>query len=453
MSIDHRDPFDAVNDVEVALLRSLMEDLSRPSFPLRCGSVADLSLEGEQPNSIASIIAEVNSTVVPNCVRNRHVWSLAHMVPPPATVSVVADMVIGALNQCAFIWEEAPIAKTLESEVIRWLANCIGLPLSAGGLLTSGGTMSNCLAVYLALQRAKKHNGVDISKFRIVASDQAHFSIEKAVSLCGLDKDSIVRVRTNSEARLTPGDIVQAASQLMSDGLQPILFICTSGTTNAGILEPAVEIVQAARQSNAWVHIDAAYGGLVSLSRQASTLVEPWRTADSISWDPHKTLYTTYSIGALLLTDPRALSALDFRADYALNEEQHAHDAGAFHLEGSRRLEALKAWMTIKYFGKQGFSTLIDYTLTLARMFADFVATTGDFELVTRPDTNVICFRYADLHFDNVQLDALNITVQKRLFRNGGPLLSTTKIDGRTVLRMVLLNPRTTFADLLHGLD
>jgi L-2,4-diaminobutyrate decarboxylase len=158
-------------------------------------------------------------------------------------------------------------------------------------------------------------------------------------------------------------------------------------------------------------------------------------------------------MGALLLTDPRALSALEFRADYALNGEEHAHDAGAFHLEGSRRLEALKAWMTIKYFGKKGFSTLIDYTFTLAHMFAEFIAATDDFELVTRPDTNIICFRYADRHFDDMQLDALNLTVQKRLFQNGGPLLSTTKIDGRTVLRMVLLNPRTTLADLLHGLD
>jgi L-2,4-diaminobutyrate decarboxylase len=413
----------------------------------------DLSLNQAEGLPLLEVLAEVSDKVLAHGINSRHTLSLAHMVPPPATVSVIADLLIGAANQCAFIWEEAPLAAAIEAEVIRWMAHKVGFGPHAGGLLTSGGTMSNYIATYLALQRAKLRTGqTGATKYCIIASDQAHLSVDKAAALCGLGAGAVIRVPTNAQGRLEPGQIGRVANEAREAGCTPCLFVCTAGTTNTGALEPLGEFLAAAREHSAWCHLDAAHGGLMCLSKEAWPTVAQWPEADSVSWDPHKSLYVSYAVGTLLVQDETVLAPLDFHGEYALKKDERS-DAGARHLEGSRRFEALKLWMTIKYFGTVGFTNLTEHTLSLARELAAQIRGSGDFELVTLPDTNIVCFRFVDPTLSLAVLDKVNAAVQKALFQNGGPLISSTRIAGRTVLRSVLLNPRLASSDLVGLLD
>ncbi len=433
----------------LGLLNEILEEIFVPQTAFEPPpKVIDFNLEQKQGQTMASILSEVRSKVVAHAVNSRHSWSLAHMVPPPATVSVIADLLIGAMNMCAFIWEEAPIALALETEVIDWMKARVGYGERATGLLTSGGTMSNCLATYLALARSyAKQPRQYREAYCIIASDQSHFSIDKAAALTGLGDVSVVRIKTDNEGRLQPGQVYSAAERAQNNGKNPFLFICTAGTTNAGVMESADEFISAAHAFGAWCHIDAAHGGMMGYSHKSAAAVSGWHEADSVSVDPHKSLYVSYSVGALLLREEAFKEPLKFNSEYAIKDENMA-DAGAWHLDGSRRLEALKLWMTIKYFGSEAIADLVDHSVMLAEEFANQIRSNSDFVLITEPDTNIVCFRFVHPDLKDKELDRINLAIQKKLFITGGPLISTTQVGERIVLRVVLLNPMLEFHQL-----
>lgn len=436
-------------------VRKILHELFEPQtafFPPP-DDVDPFNLEHSEGSSLVDVLTNIHTNVVAHAVNSRHPYTLAHMVPPSAVVSVLADLIIGTMNQCAFIWEEAPQAARLERECLGWLARRVGYDPDVPGLLTSGGTMSNCIATHLALVRAKERFRRENDRYCIVASDQAHFSLEKAATLNGLSQRCIIRVKTDSQGRIRPGDVLRTIQAAKLDGRIPVLFVCTAGTTNAGVLEPADEFIEAARLFQSWCHIDAAHGGMICLSSNARAHFTKWAEAESISWDPHKSLYVSYAVGALLLRDQGMLSPLSFHSDYALREEDDEIHAGTCHLDGSRRFEALKLWMTIKNFGIKNYTDIVDHSLKLAKTLAKMINDLDDLVLLTEPDTNIVCFRFFDPVLSEPLLDALNTAVQKVLFMNGGPLISVTRIGGRAALRVVLVNPLLETHHLAKILD
>jgi len=403
------------------------------------GNTFELEKSGGSP--LADVLTEVQRKVVAAAIHSRHPWAIAHMCPPPLTASVIADLLIGAMNQCAFIWEEAPVASAIETACLRWLSARLGFNGVASGLITSGGTMSNCIATHLARVRARRSRIVDMSQLCIVASDQAHVSIRKAAAFIGLPSDAVCWIPTDGRGRLQPGMVEETTQRACHAGKIPFLFICTAGTTNAGILEPVDEFLAASRKIGAWCHVDAAHGGLMSLSRGSGEHSARWAEADSVSWDPHKSLYVSYALGCLILRDgEKELAPLDFRCEYALKGESSC-DPGRFHLDGSRRFDALKLWMVIKYLGESGLSDLVNYSLFLTSKLAANIRALHDFSLITSPDTNIVVFRFNPAGCTARLLDNLNLRIQKRLFSKGGPLISSTVMGGRTVLRAVIQNP------------
>jgi L-2,4-diaminobutyrate decarboxylase len=456
MSIDITSQFNekAVSRKEYRLLRKILKDVFVPTREF-VSPAAKLSfrLDEVKKETLETVLSQVYEQIIPHCVQLRSPMTVSHMVPPPLTISVIADMLIGALNQCAFIWEEAPLAANLETECLDWMKYQIGYNSNSGGLLTSGGTMSNCLATYLAIARARRYYPNEQKHYSIIASDQAHFSIEKAALLNGLNSNSIIKIKTNSKGKIQPGQIAETAERAYKNGLIPVLFICTAGTTNSGLMESAREFSNIAQLYKSWCHLDAAYGGFMSLCDKSYVLSEKWANADSVSWDPHKTLYVSYAVGALLLKDRTTIKPLEFHSDYALKEYENEVDAGTFHFEGSRRFEALKLWMTIKYMKEEGFREVLYKTLRNSEFFASLIRKDDDFDLVTEPETHIVCFRFTSSGIDEDILNDINKSCQKNLFKVGNTLISSTKINGKAVLRAVLINPLTETIDLIRILE
>jgi glutamate/tyrosine decarboxylase-like PLP-dependent enzyme len=220
-------------------------------------------------------------------------------------------------------------------------------------------------------------------------------------------------------------------------------FVCTGGTTNAGLLEPVEPFVREASGCGAWVHLDGAHGAFCALSSDKPE--NYWARADSVSWDPHKTLFATYPAGLLLLRDRAQLRTLEHRPDYAFQDKRLQHPAFA-HMEGSRGLDALKVWMIIRHFGREGLRSLTDHLLGLAAYLSRRVAADPSLELVSPAETNIVCFRWSAA--PETQLDTINDALQQALYEEGQFLLSRTRIGGRTVLRAVLQNPHTREADI-----
>lgn len=415
----------------------------------------NLALNSAAPASLAEVVREVSAKIIPRSVHYRHKWAMAHMVPPPAVIAIIGDLFVSALNQCAFIWEEAPVAAELEKEVLRWMAAKLKLSSQSQGLLTTGGTVSNYLAMILAKQHSDRCNKTDSERLCAVVSDQSHLSILRAIRLIGLPDTALIRVATNQEGRVASGQIVETTMQLLRAGKIPFLFVCTAGTSNGGVMEDASEFLAASQRCRAWCHVDAAHGGAVCLRNGSLGTASRWPLADSVSWDPHKSLYVPYSLGALFVKSPESLDVLRVTSEYALKPEM-AHrnnDVGTKHFYTSRRLDALKLWMTIRHFGDSGFETITSHCFDLAMALAKLVNESPDLELHTHPDTNIVCFRFVSAECNERELNELNSVIQAKLFAIGGPLFSSTRINGVTYLRAVLLNPLLEVSDLKRALD
>jgi L-2,4-diaminobutyrate decarboxylase len=427
-------------EATIATLFSMESGFCRPPADL------DLRLEAKHGAELAAVVAEACGALT-SCYHNtRHPRSLAHMVPPPATASVLGDLLKGASNQCAFTWRQGPLVPAMETAVLKWLASILGFGAGSGGLFTSGGTISNYIAAFLALARAREYAG-QRERLCLIASDQAHFSIHKAAQLIGIGSDGLFLAPSGPDGRLQPDALASTVDRAVSRGCRPFLFVCTAGTTNAGVLEPIEAFASAAHSFSAWLHLDGAHGAFSALSSDARRQKDYWNVADSVSWDPHKTLFVSYPAGALIMRNRENLALLECRADYAFHESAPI-DPAFCHLEGSRGFDALKVWLTIRHIGRDGFTTLTDYLLELARYLVTRVRETDSFELVTSADTNIVCFRYVNAMVDAARLDALNIGIQEELYLKGDALLSRTIIGGRAVLRAVLQNPFTTKEDI-----
>jgi L-2,4-diaminobutyrate decarboxylase len=438
---------ESVERALVGLLHDIFHPAAAYSGSTKC---VDLSIRSAAPVPLSELLKDVGVSVVANSVQYRHKWAMAHMVPPTATAGIIGDLLIGALNQCAFIWEEAPVAKALEDAVLRWMAAKLMLTPEFHGLLTSGGTMSNYLAAVFAKKRADALHAEATGRFYAVSTDQAHFSIQKTLRLLGLPDDRLVRVPAGHGGRTKHGSILAAADTIAEAGGIPFFFVCTEGTSNCGRLEPAREFLDASQKYNAWCHIDAAYGGSICLTHRFDDIVAGWSGADSVSWDPHKSMFVPYSVGALFVKSAESLDILRQTSEYALKPEETglARDPGAAHFYTSRRLDALKLWMTIRHFGDEGFEAATCHCLGLAAAFAKIIDADLGMALDAYPETNIVCFRAVDDRFTETELDCLNAAVQSRLFENGGPLFSCTTMGGRTYLRAVFMNPLLQFADL-----
>jgi L-2,4-diaminobutyrate decarboxylase len=447
------------NVAEIASARDeINEALGRIFNPRRAFHASserlNLALDGSTQTSLADVVHEVSMKIIPRSIHYRHKWAMAHMVPPPAVIAIIGDLFVSALNQCAFIWEEAPVAAELEKEVLRWMATKLKLAPRSQGLFTTGGTVSNYLAMMLAKQQSDRYRP-DPRRLCVVASDQSHFSIQRAIRIVGLPDTALIRVATNQEGRLSPGQILETTTRLLRVGKAPVLFVCTAGTSNAGVMEDASEFLAASQRCHAWCHVDAANGGATCFRNGSRDFACRWALADSVSWDPHKSLYVPYSLGALFVRCPRSLDILRVTSEYALKPDTtHVNNnVGTKHFYTSRRLDALKLWMTIRQFGDAGFEAITAHCFNLAASFAKLINEATDFELHTYPDTNIVCFRFLSPGCGERELNELNSSIQAKLFAVGGPLFSSTRVNGVTYLRAVLLNPFVEVSDLQFALN
>jgi L-2,4-diaminobutyrate decarboxylase len=429
---------DDARRVSASILR-MVRSILEPDAAYTAGA-PDVSLKDSPGNSMESVLADVDE-IARSSINPRHPDTIAHMVQPPATIAVLGDLLIGALNQCAFTWEQGPAVAAVEREVLSWMARRLTLSEGTSSLLTSGGTASNMLAFFLARSNREVTDDRRSGPMRAIASDQAHLSIDKAAALVGLGRDAVVRIPTDGDGRLRPGQVMRTAQRVKAMGCVPFLFLATIGTSNAGVVEPAEEYIEAARRFGAWTHFDAAHGGLLALCGRDQV---PWSAADSVSWDPHKSLFVSFASGALFVRDPRALDALAFRSEYAL-ERGESDDVGYRHLDGARRFEALKIWMVIRHLGLARIREFSERKIELAAAFVAELRRSGRFHVFTEPDLNIVCFQFTAPGLSASEIDALNLAIKDALFRSGSLLLSATRLGGRVALRAIFNNPALEF--------
>jgi len=460
------------------LLTSSTADLYRSLVAQTTSRVATRFAEATQPSSGASraelqrqvdavdlaadgvgtpaAIREIDELFLANAVWFHHPAYAAHLNCPVALPAVAAEAVLAAVNPSVDTYDQSTVGTLMERRLIDVATGWAGF--SAGdGVFTSGGTQSNMHALFLAREAAiadaRMERAQALPRLVVFATASSHFSVGKSALLLGLADDAVIAVADDGEGRMLPAALDEAVAAAVASGRLPMAVVATAGTTDRGVIDPLSAVAAVCDARGVWLHVDAAYGGGLLVSHRRRHLLDGIERARSVTVDFHKTFFQPVSSSAILVREPRDLAAGAWHADYLNpleNDEPNQVDKS---LQTTRRFDALKLWVSLRAIGADRIGEMFDTVIDLAATVSDAVDADDELELVGRSQLSTVLFRLRTPGSSPEEQDALVAGVRRVLFESGRALVAKTVIDGRPCLKLTLLNPETTLADVLAILD
>lgn len=409
----------------------------------------------EESSSYQEVLDFVLKEVLPNSNIVSHPKAYSFVPGPSNYVSVMADTLATGFNIFSGGWAASPAAAELEIVTMNWLLRLFKFPTTkGGGIFTSGGSMANLTALVTA---RRQNCGDDFSKAIIYMSDQAHSSNVKAIRVLGFKKEQVRIIPTDIEYKMAINKLKNAIARDRLEGLNPFCIIASAGTTNTGSVDPLNEIAKICKSEKLWFHVDGAYGGAAILSKKGSVLLKGIEKADSLTIDPHKWLYQPYEMGCLLVRNHKWLSqAFSEKPEYLRDIEGNTSEINFYDhgIQLTRRFRALKFYMSMKTFGLNSFKKAVSYSIDLAEDVETYLRKSPNWEVISPATLAVINFRYNPIgkSFSDKELDAYNQIISAKIVDSREALLVTTILQNQVVLRMCLINPRTTIQDVKETL-
>ena len=397
-----------------------------------------------------------------------HPHSLAHLHCPTMVASQIAEVLINATNQSMDSWDQSPAGSIMEEHLIDWLRQKAGYGEGTSGVFTSGGTQSNLMGVLLARDWAiashwKNEDGSEWSvqrdgipadamkKVKVICSENAHFSVQKNMAMMGMGFQSVVTVPSNANAQMDVVALEQTLAQLKTEGKIAACIVATAGTTDAGAIDDLKAIRKLADEYQAWLHVDAAWGGALLLSKDYRHFLDGIELTDSITLDFHKHFFQTISCGAFLLKDPANYRFIDYKADYLNSEYDEEHGVPnlvAKSLQTTRRFDALKLWFTVEALGEELYASMIDHGVKLTKAVEQYINDTAGLEMLVPSQFASVLFRVVPEGYPAEFVDALNQNVADELFARGEANIGVTKVGGKQSLKMTTLSPIATLENV-----
>lgn len=456
----------------------------------------DTSAMPREGMTAQDLLLALEKEVFAHSIQLNHPKFIGHMTQALPWISVLAEAFIGTLNQNQVKIETAYVSTLIEKQVIGWLhQRCYGAGDAfyaesfaargqALGNMISGGTMGNLTAMAVALEHqlpgVRKHGlyaamqAAGCSGFAVLGSTRIHYSMKKAMATLGLGENAIHTVPVERDNRIDLGALEAQIAALKSRGVRILALVGIAGTTETGAIDPLSELAAIARREQAWFHVDAAWGGALLLSDSQRHLYDGIALADSVVIDGHKLMWATMAQSVVLFRQRASLDLLKHHANYIIRS--CSGDLGQTSLEGSRRFDALKLWLTFKLLGVQGYEALLAQCARLNESMQTQIRANDQFELITTSPTFILTYRYAPLRLRqalgqliaagqpeqaaalNARLNKLNIALQDRQKEAGTSFVSRTVLESTaypgdtTVLRVVLTNVKTTASHLAEVL-
>ncbi len=402
------------------------------------------------------VLATVERDVLSNIMHCTHPRHFAWVPGPSNYISVLADALASGINVCPGTWLESSGPSQIELITTEWLVELCGLPDTAGGVFVSGGSIAN-LTGLVAARQVKL--GGSMEGAVIYSSDQAHSSNWKNIRILGFQPEQIRLAPVDEHLRLDVAALAKAIDEDRRSGRRPFCVIATAGTTNTGAVDPLNAIADLCDQQDLWLHVDGAYGAAAVLTERGRTLLAGMERAHSLVLDPHKWLFQPFDIGCCLVRDVRWLEESfsehpeylqDTRDKMDMTREVNFCDRG---VQLTRAFRALKLWMSIKVYGLDRFRAAIDQGISNAERVQQSLEEQGSFEIVTPAQLGVVTFRFRPPNCRVHDLNQLTQSVFDGIVADGHAMLTTTVINGQTVLRMCTINPRTTDDDICSTIE
>jgi glutamate/tyrosine decarboxylase-like PLP-dependent enzyme len=399
-----------------------------------------------------ALLEFLTNRVFPHHIPEPHPGFLAYVQSCPTFPAVLGDWLATGYNFFGGAWAVASGPAMLEVTVLEWFRQWLGMPAGAGGLLTSGGSTANMMAMVAARHQAVAEEPHRLPKLVLYASDQAHSSVTRAAWIAGIPRANVRSLPVDDHFRLQMGNLRQALARDRSAGLIPCAVAAGAGTTNTGATDPLPELAALCHDEQIWLHVDAAYGGFAALASKGRACLEGIGLADSVSLDPHKWLYVPFECGSLMVRDPRVLlEAFHILPDYMRDlspggGEVNFADYGE---QLSRYARALKVWLCVSYYGTDALALAITASMERAELAERLVQETPELEVLSPARLGICCFRGHPHGMDDpADLDQLNHRVLERVNQNGRFFLSTTRLRGRLAIRICTCGWRTEEEDI-----
>ena len=409
--------------------------------------------------SVESVVTRLQRDVMADANRLFHPRAVGHQVSPPLSAAIWTESVIGALNQSVAVAEMSPTATVMEHRVVRWMCDLVGYGARAGGTLTSGGTEATftaLLAARAALIPDAWANGVGAEPPVVVCGEHTHYAVSRAVGALGIGTSNTV-VIPSRDWRMDTDALVTALDQLAADGRRVLAVVATAGSTATGAIDNLSVIGPLCDDRGLWLHVDGAHGASALLSGRDRGRLRGIEHARSIAWDPHKMMLLPLAAGLLLVRDERDLeAAFSQRAPYLFHGAagERVWDQGLRSFQCSRRADVIKLWVAFQRYGARGIGALYDGLCAVTRAMYDILEAHPGFLTLHEPEANILCFRYVgDGTLGDAELDAVNRDLRTRYNRSGAGWITATDLGGRRVLRVTIMNPRTTVRDVREIVD
>jgi len=425
---------------------------------------ADLAARFAEPlpaggRPLEDVLARLRSDVLPDCNRLTHPRSMGHQVSAPLPVAVWTEALTAALNQSGAVFEMSPVGTIIETQVVRWMCSLAGFGPESGGTFTSGGTEATFAGLLAARQAARPdawRRGIGAAPPVVVCGEHAHYGVARAVGELGLGTDNAVVVPSR-DYRMNVDALAGALDALRAAGRQVMAVVATAGSTPTGSFDDIDAIGGICEERELWLHVDGAHGASALLSPAHRSRLRGVHRAHSIAWDPHKMMLMPLTASVVLVRHERDLeSAFSQQAPYLFHGNAGARnwDQGLRSFTCSRRIDALKVWVAIQRYGASGLGALYEHLCGTARAMHDAILARPLFHALHVPESNILCFRYVgDRSLADDRLDALNLELRTVYNREGDGWITSTVLDGQRVLRVTMMNPRTTARDLERVLD
>ena len=406
---------------------------------VRAALPPDPPLHGEP---FEQILDDVGKLILPGVTHWQSPNFFAFFPANASGPAILGDLLSSGLGVQGMLWTTSPACTELETHVLDWLVDMLGLPGKfrstgpGGGVIQDTASSAALCALLAGRERATRfasnERGCD-GRLVAYASSQAHSSIEKGVKIAGLGKKNLRLIDTDRSYSMRPDALARAIERDLREGLVPCFVCATVGTTSSNAIDPLPEIGEICRSHGVWFHVDGAMSGTAAVCPEFRHIHAGLDFADSYCFNPHKWMFTNFDCDCFYVADRSELiKTLSILPEYLLNEATKSGaviDYRDWHIPLGRRFRSLKLWFVIRHYGVEGLRYHVRRHVALAREFAAWVASDDRFEIAAPAPLNLVCFRHRGG-------DDANQELMDRLNKSGDLYLSHTRLDGRLTLRL-----------------
>ena len=434
-------------DIAVDELVGRASAVRRPGSPKRAGSLVEANRGVTDPVTLARRVQRAS-------LHLSHPRFLAHQVAAPIPAAALVESVVAAMNQSLAVWEMSPIGTAIDRDLIARFKTLFGYPMSSEGSLVPGGAFANLTALLAArdtLDRDAHRTGK--TRVAIIAGEQTHYSVTRAAKILGFGSDAVFRVDADPRFRTDPAAVTSSIAKAKKAGFRKFVVVGSAGSTPTGSFDDLTQLRRVATVERAWMHVDAAHGGGLMFSRRYRRRLRGIRWADSIAFDPHKMMFMPLSAGCVLIRRQADLRrSFAEQASYLFGPQRAWPDIGQVTIACSQRFDALKVWLAWRAYGARIWDALATHVCEVTQIAYRYCLQSSVLEPLHKPDANIFCFQLRGRRSDG-HSDRLHWELKEAVNESGFGYVSSAVLRGRRVLRLVVMNPRTTSKEVCAVLD